>query len=301
MFCVLRAISLTVVLLMAVISGHQAGAAGQSRPQKLLVGLLPFESGDADIVLRRNEPLRVYLESRLGLPVQLVVGSNYVSTGDALRFGRLDIAYLAAVTYILKSRRAQLEPFARPSHERVGPFYKSVIIVPTASSAKTLADLKDGAIAFGDSISTSGTWLPRYKLLEAGLIAWRDYAPRQMGGQDNVARAVAGGLATGGGLALKVYSRMLKEGKIDPKSTRILQELPPIPEFMWTFREGLDPAFKEEIRKAFLEATDREMLKVFDAVSFVPCDAADLDRVRGWMDATEVAMPGTMPREWAAR
>ena len=32
---------------------------------------------------------------------------------------------------------------------------------------------------------------------------------------------------------------------------------------MWTFREGVDPAFKEEIRKAFLEMNDPEALRRF--------------------------------------
>ena len=78
----------------------------QSRPQKLVVGLLPGKS--APTVMRLNEPLRAYLEKRLGVPVELVVGANYAATGEALRFGRLDIAYLGPVTYILRSRGAKL-------------------------------------------------------------------------------------------------------------------------------------------------------------------------------------------------
>ena len=110
------------------------------RPSKLVIGLLPGES--APTVMRLNEPLRAYLEKRLGLPVELVVGANYAATGEALRFGRLDIAYLGPVTYILQSRRAKLEVFARPSHDVVGPTFQAVVIVPADSPAKTLADLK---------------------------------------------------------------------------------------------------------------------------------------------------------------
>ena len=70
---------------------------------------------------------------------------------------------------------------------------------------------------------------------------------------------------------MPIYNRLLKEGKIDPKSVRMLAELPAIPEYMWTFRDGLDPAFKEEIRKAFTNVTDPEALKVFRAEAFIPC------------------------------
>ncbi len=55
-------------------------------------GLLPGES--RPVVERINEPLRAYLERCLDLPVELVVGSNYVATGEALRRGELDLAYL---------------------------------------------------------------------------------------------------------------------------------------------------------------------------------------------------------------
>ena len=110
-----------------------------------------------------------------------MVGANYAATGEALRFGRIDIAYLGPVTYILWSRAAKLEPFARPSHEAVGPTFQAVMIVPADSPAKTLADLKGGEVAFGDPASTSGTWVPRYQLLEAGLVSGRDYTLRVAG------------------------------------------------------------------------------------------------------------------------
>ena len=131
-----------------------------------MVGLLPGES--APTVMRLNEPLRAYLEKRLGLPVELVVGANYAATGEALRFGRLDIAYLGPVTYILRSRRAKLRAVRAAFACRGRPDLPGVVIVPADSPAKTLADLKGGDVAFGDPASTSGTWVPRWQLLEAG-------------------------------------------------------------------------------------------------------------------------------------
>ena len=268
-------------------------AAAQTRPEKLVVGLLPGES--APTVMRLNEPLRTYLEKRLGIPVELHVGANYAATGEALRFGRIDIAYLGPVTYILRSRAVKLEPFARPSHDVVGPTFQAVIIVPADSPAQSLKDLKGGEIAFGDPASTSGTWVPRYQLLEAGLVSGRDYTLRVLGAHDAVALAVSNHKVTAGGLSLPIYNRLLKEGKIDPKSVRVLAASPAIPEYMWTFREGLDPAFKEEIRKAFITVTDPEALKVFRAEAFIPCVDFDVDRVRTWIAAIQAANPEAVP------
>jgi phosphonate transport system substrate-binding protein len=256
-------------------------AFAQEKPKKLIIGLLPTES--APTVMRLNEPLRAQLEATLKLPVEIVVGANYAATSEALRFGRLDIAYLGPVTYILQSKHVGLQPFARPSHPEVGPTFQATIIVPAGSKAQKLADLKGGEIAFGDPASTSGTWVPRWQLLHEGLISERDYKLRVLGAHDAVALAVANGKVAAGGLSKPVFNRLIKEGKIDATKVRVLADSPPIPEYMWTFRDGLDPAFKEEIRKAFIEIKDPAALGVFRAEAFIPAVDADVDRVRNWI------------------
>lgn len=275
------------LLVLLIGTAHTAGAQKANRPKQLTIGLLPGES--APTVIRLNEPMRAYLEKRLGIPVKLMVGANYAATGEALRFGRIDIAYLGPVTYVKQSQHAKLVPIARPSHAGVGPAFHAVIIVPSDSTAKQLADLKGKEVAFGDPASTSGTWVPQYQLLAAGLTAKRDYTPRVLGAHDAVALAVANHRVAAGGLSLPIYNRLIKEGKLDPKAVRILAESPPIPEYMWTFREGIDPAFREEVRQAFLTVKDPQALAVFRAEAFIPAVDADIDVVRRWVAAVEKA------------
>jgi phosphonate transport system substrate-binding protein len=64
---------------------------------------------------------------------------------------------------------------------------------------------------------------------------------------------------------------------------------------MWTFRAGLDPAFKEEIRQAFIHVNDDAALKVFRAEAFIPCVDSDVDRVRGWIAAIQAANSDAVP------
>lgn len=273
-------------LVLALVMPWVAMAAEDSaHPTKLKIGLLPGES--APTVMRLNEPLRVYLEQALGMPVELSVGANYAATSEALRFGRLDIAYLGPVTYILQSRKVQLEPFARPSHAVVGPTFQAVVIVPADSKVQSIKELKGKEVAFGDPASTSGTWVPRYMLAEAGLVSGKDYTLRVLGAHDAVALAVASKKVAAGGLSRPIYERLLKEGRIDEKAVRVLSYSPAIPEYMWTFREGLDPELKEKIRKAFMGIQDSAALGVFRAEAFIPCVDADVDRVRNWISVIE--------------
>ena len=246
-------------------------------------GLLPGES--QAVVRRLNEPLRAYLERSLGRAVELVVGSSYVATGEALRSGYLDLAYLGPVTYILQSRKAGLEPFARPTHGgSVGPTFRAAIIVPADSTVDSLAGLKGREIAFGDLASTSGSWVPRHMLLEAGLSSDKDYLRRNLGGHDAVAAAVAARAVSAGALSLPIFQRLLAEGQVAPDLVRILAESQPIPEYMWTFREGLAPTLREALRQAFVNLKDAEALNAYRAAAFIPAVDADVDRVRHWME-----------------
>lgn len=251
--------------------------------QVIKCGLLPGES--RPVVERRNEPLRRYLESRLGQPVELVVGKNYVATSEALRRGHLDIAYLGPVTYILQSRHAALEPFARPSHGgSVGPTFRAAIIVPAFSTVRGLRELRGSEVAMGDLVSTSGSWVPRYMLLQAGLNQERSYTRRHLGAHDAVADAVASGMVAAGGISLPVLERLIAEGRLDGSSIRILAESAPIPEYMWTFREGLSEEFRQSMRQAFIDLKDPASLSTFRADCFIPAVDADVDRVRIWME-----------------
>jgi phosphonate transport system substrate-binding protein len=260
-----------------------AAEAGEASLERLKIGLLPGESSLT--VMRLNEPLRRYLETKLGLPVELQVGTNYAATGEALRFGRLDIAYLGPVTYVLQREKAEIVPFATPRHPKVGAFFEAAIIVPADSRATTLKDLAGAKIAFGDPASTSGSWVPRYELLAAGLRAGRDYEAHYLGAHDAVALAVANKKAAAGGISLPVYGRLLAEEKIDPAKIRILMTTRPIPEYAWTFRASLDQALRQKIADAFLSIDDPAVLGVFNAERFIPSADSDLELVRGWVDA----------------
>jgi phosphonate transport system substrate-binding protein len=274
----LRLLLVPVLLAIATLGAR----ADDAIPKRLKIGLLPGESSLT--VMRLFEPLRRQLESRLGMPVELQVGTNYAATGEALRFGRIDIAYLGPVTYVLQSEKAELVTFATPSHAKVGAMFEAAIIVPADSTVKTLKDLEGTNVAFGDPASTSGSWVPKYELLAAGLREGRDYKAHYLGAHDAVALAVSNKKAAAGGISRPVFDRLVSDGKIDPAKVRVLMETRPIPEYAWTFRAGLDPAFRQKIADAFYAVDDPAVLGIFKAERFVPSHDADMNPVRGWVD-----------------
>lgn len=263
------------------------GTSWAQAAMSLRIGLLPSDS--ALEVLRESETLKADLEQRLGMQVEVVVGTDYAATVEALRFGRIDVAFLGPVSYVLGSERADFEAFAMPTHEH-GATFNALVIAPTSKPVRSLSDLRGVDIAFGDVASTSGHWVPRFMLQSAGLTAGDDYQARFLGSHDAVALAVARGMVAAGVLSRPILERLIADGRISEGAVVVIAESPPIPEYAWTFGPGLDADLREEIREAFLAIDDPAILSVFDAEGFVPASDGDYDVVRQWMESVRTSL-----------
>lgn len=256
------------------------GISWADNPQTLRIGLLPGEA--AQTVIRLNKPLGAYLEHRLQMPVELIVGTDYGATGEALRFGRIDIAYLGPITYVLGRERAGIEAFAKPMHDD-GATFKALLIAAADSPVEALTDLSGENVAFGDVASTSGHWVPRYMLHVAGLESGTDYHPQFLGSHDAVALAVSRKMVAAGGISEPIFRLLVATGKINGDAVRVVAESPSIPEYTWTFRVGLDEELRRRISEAFLGIDDPVVLDIFQARSFVPARDDDYQIVRDWL------------------
>src|SRR5579863_10769412 len=118
----------------------KAAAQPASNPAKLRVALLPDEN--ASTIIQNAAPLKAYLERTLGKDVELVVTTDYSSMIEAMRFGRIEVAYFGPLSYVLaKSKAPDIEPFA-VGVSRGPPTYKSIIVTRADGPVKALADIK---------------------------------------------------------------------------------------------------------------------------------------------------------------
>jgi phosphonate transport system substrate-binding protein len=75
-------------------------ALAQNRdPSKLRVALLPDEN--AATLIQNAQPLKAYLENTLKKDIELVVTTDYSSMIEAMRFGRIEVAYFGPFSYVL--------------------------------------------------------------------------------------------------------------------------------------------------------------------------------------------------------
>jgi phosphonate transport system substrate-binding protein len=255
-----------------------ASAQQPVNPAKLRVALLPDEN--ASTIIQNAAPLKAYLERTLGKDVELVVTTDYSSMIEAMRFGRIEIAYFGPLSYVLaKSKAPEIEPFA-VGVSKGSPTYKSVIIARADGPVKSLADIKGKMVGFGDFASTSSHLIPRALLARNGLIGDTDYKYVLLGAHDAVARAVQSGQVQAGGLSQEIFKSMVAKGSIDGDKLIVLAESDPIPNYPMTMQGYLAPELKASIKKAFLELADKDILKTFRAEGFVATDDRAYDILR---------------------
>ena len=148
---------------------------------------------------RKFKPLGDYLKQETGMDVQFIPVTDYAAVVEGLATNKLDLAWLGGFTYVQarhahqRRRRADRRSAPRTRCSRAASSCRS------RSTAKTLADLKGKTFAFGSPSSTSGSLMPRYYLLQAGIDPERDFKSVAFSGaHDATVAFVAAGRAEAG-------------------------------------------------------------------------------------------------------
>jgi phosphonate transport system substrate-binding protein len=256
--------------------GHAALAA-ETDPAVLKVALLPDEN--ASELIKRNQPLKDYLEAKLSKKIELIVTTEYSSMIEAMHFGRIDVAYFGPLSYVLAKSKSDIEPFAAMV-EGGKPTYRSILIANANSGVNAIADIRGKKMVFGDPASTSSHLIPKAMLEDAGLKADQDYQQNFVGAHDAVAANVANGNADAGGLSEVIWNTLVERKLIDPAKVKVLGYSKEYPQYPWTMRSDLNPDLKNNIRNAFLTLHDPVVLKNFKAEGFAPITDKDYDIIR---------------------
>lgn len=272
-----KLLSILLSLIIAVAAACLPCAASEPNPETLKVALLPDENGST--VIKNNQPLKQYLEEKLGKKIELVVTTDYSSMIEAMRHGRIDVAYFGPLSYVLAKSKSDIEPFV--AVERKGSTtYQGVIVANVDAGINSLKDIKGKNMAYGDPASTSSHLIPKSLLAEQGLEAKKDYTEHFLGAHDSVALTVQTGKADAGGLSKTIFESLVERGIIKPEKVKVVAESKPFPEYPWVMRSNLASELKQRIAVVFLDIKDLAILKTFKADGFARITDKDYDVVR---------------------
>jgi phosphonate transport system substrate-binding protein len=282
-------------------SDEGAAVAANGVPKTLRVGLIPNVAPEQQKAQYR--PFGEYLESALGVDVELFVASDYAGVVAALAGERIDMAYLGGLTYVQAERQVELTPLVTEVDRETGTArYVSAIVVRAAAPYRDLrADIVNAGrtFAFGDVSSTSGSLYPRIMLDAAGARC----SPRKVdecpplrrvtftGGHDATAAAVHGGQVDAGGIELRILHRLEREGKVPAGALRIIDKRE-VMGYPWVARTELGGPAHQAITRAFTAINDPKLLDLMRARRYVPVTAGDYADVR-----REARRLGLLPAE----
>ncbi len=276
---ILRSALAATALLLSLGTSHVAFAQTSS---VLRVSAIPDEAPTE--LQRKFKPLGDYLKKATGLEVEFVPVTDYAAVVEGLATNKLDLAWLGGFTYV--QARLRTNGGAVPIVQRAeDATFTSRFIVPVNSTARTLADLKGKTFAFGAPSSTSGSLMPRYFLLQAGIDPERDFKSVAFSGaHDATVAFVAAGRAEAGVLNASVMDKLLESHNPNVAKVRVLGITPPYFDYNWTVRPGLDPALTKKLTDAFLalDPSKPEMKEIMDlqrASKFIPTNNSNYDGI----------------------
>lgn len=259
-------------LCLALLSGcgsDSADGATDSAPEVIKFGVPPGEA-DPNLV-DKMQPAADLVEESTGIPVEVTKTSDYLAIVEAMRSKLLDVALFSPMPTVLAEDVANVDPLVAA----LGAPYKTEIICSPDSGVYDLAGVAGHSIAFVDPGSTSGNYIPRLMLKEAGVdVDSQDET--FAGGHDVSALSVKQGSTDCAAVASLVLPSLVESGTMSESDYVVVGESDPIPISMVIIaRDGLSEKIKSQITDAFVEGQSPEILEISSATELVEADQAD--------------------------
>lgn len=230
-----------------------ASTAAFAQTQELRVGLIPSE--DAQAMIRASQQVMDQLAEKTGMKVRPFVANDYNGVIEALRSGKLDIAYLGPFSYVLASSIANAEAFAVAVTKKTGTSsYRSVLITRKDSGLDSVAKLQRKTFAFVDPTSASGHLFPKAGLQADGFDPEKHFSRVIFSGShDANIMAVANNKVDGAAVADRIFESAIAKGLIKGEDFQVIWRSQPIPESPMVWRKSLDAATKQKVAAAMAD------------------------------------------------
>ncbi|MEH6626157.1 MAG: PhnD/SsuA/transferrin family substrate-binding protein [Motiliproteus sp.] len=166
---------------------------------------------------------KLYLQERLGRPVQFVQRTTYKEITDLILQDKIEFAWICGYPYLQYQNSLQL--LAVPLyHGR--PVYQSYLIVHASDQTTTsIAQLQNKIFAYSDPDSNSGYLVPQYQIQRLGADR-SDFFRRSFftWAHEKVVEAVAMGVAQGGAVDGYVWDTLAMFNPEVTRHTRVAQK-----------------------------------------------------------------------------
>jgi len=239
------------------------------------------------------EPFVAAMSEELGIPVKASYATSYAGVIEAMRFGKVQLAWLGGKSYIGAAKMANAEAFARTVGLDGSQGYYAHLI--TNKDNPIVGEIQDGkgdlyvvenadklTFAFNDPNSTSGFLVPSYYVFGKN-----DVNPKKAfeklvfsGSHEATALAVANNqvdVATNNSESL---SRLEKTAPEARQNIEIIWTSVEIPSDPIAYRKDLPEEMKQKIQNFFYNYKNEEILGPLEWSGFVPATDVDWNPIR---------------------
>ncbi|WP_110971601.1 phosphonate ABC transporter substrate-binding protein [Pseudomonas huaxiensis] len=260
--------------------------------QTLTIGLIPSE--DSQAMIKSSQLVIDQLQERLGIPVKPFVATDYNGVIEALRAGKLDVAYLGPFSYVLANKVAGAEAFAVAVTKKTGTSaYHSLIVARQDSGIRSLDDLKGRTFAFVDPSSASGHLFPKAGLEQSG------HDPKALfsrvifsGSHDASILAVENRKVDAAAVADRILAGAVNSGQVKKEDFQVVWTSQDIPESPMVWRKNLAPELQGKLRTAFAAIKDVPWGDQGMLNGFQPTSDAAYDVVRDTAKVLDLDLKG---------
>jgi phosphonate transport system substrate-binding protein len=256
--------SITLVFLLSLIGSAESFALKSkvldARSDRL--NLAVVIDGNPQEKSKKKELIEKYFKRALKKEVQIKGVSSYAEVSEALRTGEADIGRSAPAAYakLWLANRGKVKPIAGELDKNGRFGYHVVVVVRADSRYQGLGHLGKSSVAFTNRKSKSGFQAPRYFLKQAGADVRTFFGKIHFSGSheqsilDLMKGKVKSAVTWWRSDRDSIMHRMVLEGKIDPKSWRIVWKSPLIPSTPWVASRDRMRLKKGDLEKAFSKA-----------------------------------------------
>jgi phosphate/phosphite/phosphonate ABC transporter binding protein len=253
--------------------------------------LIPDVAAAAEVRVR-FAPLAAYLESAVGVPVDVAGSRNANNVLAEFEKGHYDLVFLGAAHFTHARERIGAVPLVMREEDRRTT---SMFVTAAGDARKKLDDFRGARFGFGPILSSSHlnarNFLERHGITPEKFFSSVSHSD---GPEETVQLVADGKLDLGVGTTITV-ARLVRPGGPFADKVRVVIETPPYVNLLWAASPTLPERTRTELRDAFLALTldkpeHRPTLESLNATAFLPAFVedyaalADLMRRQNLMD-----------------
>jgi phosphonate transport system substrate-binding protein len=237
----------------------------------LTFGVEPYDN--ASVLIPAYQALSADLGHELGCKVSLQIAESYVAEILAMKNGKLDMGEFGPAGFVFASQQAGAVPLASfaDSNGQLST-YTAGIWVKKGSPITSLKKLAGHTLALSSTGSTSGDWMPRYALIQAGV--QNQVKTEYAGGHPESLEALLHGKVDAAEINSQTEASAMASHTFNPSQYTEIWKSQPIPNDPVSASGTLSPAARAAITHALLNlnasAFTSGKTSIADELDFTP-------------------------------